>query len=1003
MKYRAFISYRHLEPDRTVAVSVHRLLEKYTVPSRLRRNGEKHLGRIFRDEDELPLSVSLSDSILAALEESEFLIVICSPGFRESLWCMREVDTFIRLHGRDRVLCVLVSGNPEESFPPQLLSDETGRSVEPLAANLSSCRPGEMRSRLRREYLRLAAAIIGCDFDDLVQRAQRRKVRLAFSAAGVIAATAICFVSVLLVKNNQIKQTLLQSQRNESEAVAGVAANLLQSGDRISAIRQTVNALPGESDPDRPYVPSCEEVLADALYVYHDEKLFTQRALVDTVSQIVDIAVARDGSLAFTVCEPCTVKAFSPSGEQLWETSVLESKWPEYPEIICLDPDVLLVNVAGNVCRLDQNTGEILWRLDNDFLVACEDHFLLLKSGSSLEPRKPYRLVDPDGQVLLDFDPDPDGRYSFLKWEVNSDGQIVALGSPAGSEDSLLLFILEKDTGKIRHVIPLDVTAARWGEENIQYTFDLSLTRELALVFHQTSDWNQVDGLTWSIPSVTRAWAWRLDQGTQAWSWQTDALSGTPEIWANEDNQLLAVCSQTSEVIPVLSLLDGHLISEASLPGSLYSVTPYITPVGAWCLRALLFDGSIMQINPEIGFSMAFGGAAGDVFRADMCSRAEKIAVAASVVNSTQKLMLISRVSNPDCRDLVPEPSSWSVAVSPDKTILIVGRNEADRNASDLWFLNPDGTEARKTITIPDQLYTSLMGFTPDGKHVVFGKLESNISYEVLVSLEDGSVTRKNQELSTMYYISQLGKNIWSADLNHQTIRIFREEELLWDQPLPERISQPLTAAIGGSGWLALYKPDSDISGRVLLCDLEAGSWHSLPDTALRSAPVLACGNGQKLLALADAENIFVYGESLTLLHRYPLPVERNAVEFCSFSADDELLCLGLTGNRFCLLRLSDGLASDIIDADNTFTEIWAEKTVQGDYAITFKRFGSDTGFLIREDSLKIRARIPGLLAVLPESNLILRKGEMPYSSSLYISPAYSLEELLKMAESRFK
>ena len=152
--------------------------------------------------------------------------------------------------------------------------------------------------------------------------------------------------------------------------------------------------------------------------------------------------------------------------------------------------------------------------------------------------------------------------------------------------------------------------------------------------------------------------------------------------------------------------------------------------------------------------------------------------MAASAVNSKQKLMLISRVSNPESRDLVPEPSSWSVAVSPDKTILIVGRNEADRNASDLWFLNPDGTEARKTITIPDQLYTSLMGFTPDGKHVVFGKLESNISYEVLVSLEDGSVTRKNEELFTMYYISQLGKNIWSADLNtvHQTIRIFREE-----------------------------------------------------------------------------------------------------------------------------------------------------------------------------------------------------------------------------------
>ena len=89
MKYRAFISYRHLEPDRTVAVSVHRLLEKYTVPSRLRGNGEKHLGRIFRDEDELPLSVSLSDSILAALEEKR------AAGRKNVLVCGTEAHVCV--------------------------------------------------------------------------------------------------------------------------------------------------------------------------------------------------------------------------------------------------------------------------------------------------------------------------------------------------------------------------------------------------------------------------------------------------------------------------------------------------------------------------------------------------------------------------------------------------------------------------------------------------------------------------------------------------------------------------------------------------------------------------------------------------------------------------------------------------------------------------------------------------------------------------------------------
>lgn len=82
MKYKAFISYRHLEPDRTAAIEVHRMLEKYVIPRRLRRDGEKRLGRIFRDEDELPLSGNLSESIQTALEESEYLIVACSPQLR---------------------------------------------------------------------------------------------------------------------------------------------------------------------------------------------------------------------------------------------------------------------------------------------------------------------------------------------------------------------------------------------------------------------------------------------------------------------------------------------------------------------------------------------------------------------------------------------------------------------------------------------------------------------------------------------------------------------------------------------------------------------------------------------------------------------------------------------------------------------------------------------------------------------------------------------------------
>ena len=88
---------------------------------------------------------------------------------------------------------------------------------------------------------------------------------------------------------------------------------------------------------------------------------------------------------------------------------------------------------------------------------------------------------------------------------------------------------------------------------------------------------------------------------------------------------------------------------------------------------------------------------------------------------------------------------------------------------------------------------------------------------------------------------------------------------------------------------------------------------------------------------------------------------------------------------------------------DSLFTEIWAEKTQLGDYAVSFRRFGQDTGYLIRADNLKIRARIPGLLAVVPGTRMILRNGEMPYISQLFLSPLYTLEELLEMKETRFR
>ena len=125
MRYDAFISYRHSELDKFVAEELHKQLENFKIPKNIaKQSNKKKISRIFRDKDELPITSNLADPILNALQMSEYLIVICSPRLKESLWCKREIENFISMHGQEKILAVLIEGEPSESFPEELLYRE---------------------------------------------------------------------------------------------------------------------------------------------------------------------------------------------------------------------------------------------------------------------------------------------------------------------------------------------------------------------------------------------------------------------------------------------------------------------------------------------------------------------------------------------------------------------------------------------------------------------------------------------------------------------------------------------------------------------------------------------------------------------------------------------------------------------------------------------------------------------------------------------------------------
>ncbi|MEE3467399.1 MAG: toll/interleukin-1 receptor domain-containing protein, partial [Eubacterium sp.] len=93
MKYNAFISYKHAPEDNKVADAVHKGLEHFHIPGKIRKKtGVKKINRIFRDKAELPITNDLSDNIADALANSDYLIVLCSTNTKESAWVPREIE-----------------------------------------------------------------------------------------------------------------------------------------------------------------------------------------------------------------------------------------------------------------------------------------------------------------------------------------------------------------------------------------------------------------------------------------------------------------------------------------------------------------------------------------------------------------------------------------------------------------------------------------------------------------------------------------------------------------------------------------------------------------------------------------------------------------------------------------------------------------------------------------------------------------------------------------------
>lgn len=283
-EFFGFLSYS--TKNRPVALEVRRRLEAVRIPSDLivdipnGLDSAKHIRPIFIDEYDLGLDASVKRSLDVELAKSAFLIVLCSPEAAESEWVAGEIETFIRLGRRDRILLLLIDGEPKYkspedplgAFPNALMGTSVlGERDErlPKAAIYPGSRKDKRGGKKDKEQAigLIAAKMLNLSPDLLIRRREKEARRLKRIASAMVAGAVSLFFGILTFQWHQTEIARELKDLHRSYALAFRSQAILrEDGDPSHAVIAALAALPDvTARKSITYVPHAEAALVAAL------------------------------------------------------------------------------------------------------------------------------------------------------------------------------------------------------------------------------------------------------------------------------------------------------------------------------------------------------------------------------------------------------------------------------------------------------------------------------------------------------------------------------------------------------------------------------------------------------------------------------------------------------------------------------------------------------------------------------------------------------------------
>ena len=505
-KYDAFISYRHIEPDLTIAKILHEMIEKFNIPKHLRTvsNGEnsindKHIFRVFRDHEELSTK-DLSTMIEEAIANSKNLIVICSKRTSLSPWCRKEVQLFKKIHGVNNIIPVLIEGEPDEAFIDELKNlkvtfinsenVEEEKNIELLAADI---RPDEVKSPSfkgyeileyskdpklneltkksldilkKSEIYRIVASMLNVNYGDLKLRHQERYLKRIIYTS--IAASIAMLIFVISVTTLYLKSVASERKANEQSSLMTLnmanEANL--QGDRILGVLIAQEAMKNVSPKMEKYnklKAQYENILNNSLITLP----FSNQFILATESETEAFGISSDSKWLISSGSFNNAIIWNLENGEIQKTLTFEA-----PVVsIALSPDskksyvgtannkIFEVNMENYEIKNifgDANLPAVAMRVskNNKYLIALRN-FLILDIFDIQNQKKLYSFTFPIDNMITGFTENPQTNNFFIlrkdnsitEYDINTGEALIVHALAINSEKNFLRKMTVSDNG----------------------------------------------------------------------------------------------------------------------------------------------------------------------------------------------------------------------------------------------------------------------------------------------------------------------------------------------------------------------------------------------------------------------------------------------------------------------------------------------------------------------------------------------------------------------------